>query len=199
MIALIGLGNPGEEYLQTRHNIGFRVIDSLAVRLKAEFRSGLGEYIIAPGKYRDRHLLLVKPTTYVNKSGVAVSRLLFLFPLELSRLLVVCDDVNLPLGRIRIRVRGSDGGHKGLASIIYHLGEGGFPRLRIGIGGGERDDLVDFVLGEFTPAEKVVMERVIEQAAEACLCFLEEGIEEVMNRYNKRLEVEKPTNPKEKI
>jgi len=184
LIALIGLGNPGEEYLQTRHNIGFRIVDSLSKNLGAEFKPGKGEYLIAQGEYERNRLLLVKPTTYVNRSGLAVSRLLSLFPLGLSQLLVVCDDVNLPLGRIRIRHRGSDGGHKGLASIIYNLGEEGFPRLRMGIGGGERDDLVDFVLGGFTPAEEEVMGKAIERAAEACLCFVQDGLAEAMNRFN---------------
>jgi len=198
LIALIGLGNPGREYLRTRHNIGFRVIDTLSKGLNLKLKPGEGEYLIAQGKYGGTRLLLVKPTTYVNRSGLAVSQLLSLFPLELSQLLVVCDDVNLPLGRIRIRGKGSDGGHKGLASIIYHLGEEGFPRLRVGIGGGERNDLVGFVLGEFTPAEEEVMGKVIERAAEACLSFVQDGLMEAMNRYNERPALDKPTNPKER-
>lgn len=184
MIALIGLGNPGREYLKTRHNIGFRVVDYLSKSLKVELKPGKGEYFIAHVEYGARPLFLVKLTTYVNRSGVALSQLLFHFPLQSSQLLVICDDVNLPLGRLRFRGKGSNGGHKGLASVIYHLGGEDFPRLRIGIGGGEREDLVGFVLGEFTPAEEEVIGKAVEQATEACLCFVEEGVEEAMNRYN---------------
>ncbi len=165
------------------------VIDSLSRSLQVEFKPGEDEYLIAQGEYGGERLLLVKPTTYVNRSGIAITQLLSVFPLLPSRILVVCDDVNLPLGRIRIRRSGSDGGHKGLASIIYHLGEEGFPRLRIGIGGGERDNLVDFVLGDFTPEEEEVIGKVIERAAEACLVVVQEGLEEAMNRYNRNLDV----------
>ncbi len=183
MIALIGLGNPGREYLKTRHNIGFRVIDSLANRLRTDFISGRGEYVVGVGEYGGEKFFLVKPITWVNWSGVALKHLLYQFPLEPSQLLVICDDVNLSLGRLRFRGRGSDGGHKGLASVIYYLGEG-FPRLRVGIGGGEREDLVDFVLGEFTPEEEEIIGKAVVRAAEACLFFVKEGIEEAMNRFN---------------
>lgn len=184
MVALIGLGNPGGEYLKTRHNIGFMVVELLSKNLRAELKPGKGEYLIAQSEYGGKRLLLVEPITYVNGSGAAASQLLSLFSLELSQLLVICDDVNLPLGRIRIRRSGSNGGHRGLGSIIYHLGEEKFPRLRIGIGGGERDDLVGFVLGEFTPEEKEVIGKAIEQAAEACLVFARDGLQEVMDRFN---------------
>lgn len=181
----LGLGNPGERYACTRHNLGFRVVDFLGERLQISFRPHEGLYLMGLGPQNDARIALVKPLTYMNESGRAASRLLERFQVTPSRLLVICDDTNLPLGKIRLRRAGSNGGHRGLESIIYHLSSEEFPRLRLGIGPPPEDqDMVTFVLADFEPQEKKLVSRMVELAAEATICFFQHGIEETMSRFN---------------
>jgi len=183
---LVGLGNPGPNYRATRHNIGFMVVDEIA-RIKEEnFRSDRN-CLTADFLEGGRKVILMKPITYMNKSGIAVSGLLNKFNVPLSNLLIISDDFNLPFGKLRLRGNGSDGGHNGLASIIQQLGTRDFPRLRIGIGQEKMSDTVSFVLSNFNREEKKQLPEVIERAAEASLSFIVNGLTHVMNKYNVNL------------
>jgi PTH1 family peptidyl-tRNA hydrolase len=178
-----GLGNPGREYARTRHNLGFMVLDALARTFGVRFRKRRAwhEAKVAIG---DVTVALVKPARFMNLSGEVVKDYLSLHPDEF---LVVCDDLALPFGRLRIRTRGSDGGHNGLANIIYHLGAAGFPRLRMGISGvPEGMDGADYVLSEFIEEERRHLPEVIEAAKDALVMVVEQGISTAMNHYNSR-------------
>lgn len=185
MKLIVGLGNPGERYRGTRHNVGFAVIDELARRGGATFEGAPVEALIARVRDLGEGALLGKPTTYMNASGPAVANLVRYYRVGVPDILVVVDDVNLPLGRLRARPRGSDGGHNGLKSVIEHLGTDEFSRLRIGVGRGEEDrELAGHVLSRFLPAEREAVERMIARGADAAELFATEGIEKVMTRFN---------------
>jgi PTH1 family peptidyl-tRNA hydrolase len=184
-VVAFGLGNPGERYDLTRHNIGKEVVTRLIRSLGLSPKPGKGEFIYAYEPERD--LCLVVPTTYVNMSGVSAAEALDLFEVSLDRLLVVFDDFSLPLGTIRIRKKGSDGGHNGLASIIYHLASQEFPRLRLGVGPLPPDtDPAGFVLSPFTSEEAPAVERLKDDAAEALISVITSGIDHAMNTYNRK-------------
>lgn len=181
----VGLGNPGEQYALSRHNLGFRVLDLLSRRLTLSLRPHEDLYLIGLGSLDEAPIGLVKPLTYMNESGRAAHHLVESYKVNLNRLLVICDDTNLPLGKIRLRRGGSDGGHRGLESIIYHLGSQEFPRLRMGIGPPPEDqDMVTFVLADFQPDEKKLVAQMVELAAKATICFFHHGIEEAQNTFN---------------
>jgi peptidyl-tRNA hydrolase, PTH1 family len=186
MKLIVGLGNPGRKYRDTRHNIGFAVADELARRGAVSFEAAPAEALLA----RVRTLgpdgtLLLKPLTMMNASGFAVSEIARYFRIAFGDILVVADDVNLPLGRLRARHAGSAGGHNGFRSIIEQLGTHEFARLRVGVGRGDpRRDLADYVLGGFDADERPVVNDAIERAADASELFVAEGIERVMNRFN---------------
>jgi PTH1 family peptidyl-tRNA hydrolase len=187
MKAVVGLGNPGAQYKGTRHNIGFAIVDELARRASVTFESAPADALIArlrrnAGQADD--LLLIKPLTFMNLSGQAVGELLRYFKIDIADLLIVVDEAQLPLGRLRARTRGSAGGHNGLKSIIAHLGDG-FSRLRVGVGRGEQQrDLADHVLSRFEKDEAADVERMTTRAADAAEMFITSGIEAVMNAYN---------------
>jgi PTH1 family peptidyl-tRNA hydrolase len=177
-----GLGNPGLQYIGTRHNVGFMVLDRLAGKERVSF-SRSAAWSSELGKWGD--ILLIKPLTYMNRTGDVVGKFSRYFKVQSEEILVVVDDVALPLGRLRLRPAGSDGGHNGLKSIIVNLGEN-FMRLRVGIGGSrDAEALSDHVLGEFNRLEKPAMERAIERAAEAIGHVADHGIASAMNNYNK--------------
>jgi PTH1 family peptidyl-tRNA hydrolase len=185
---VLGLGNPGADYERTRHNLGFRVIDALAGSLGASPRNGPGPSLVCPVEIGGEEGLLAKPLTWMNRSGRAAKALLEWGqgpPLE--RLLVVLDDLDLPLGRLRFRRRGGNGGHNGLSSIIDELGSREIPRLRLGIGrpdAAERQDVVDWVLQPFSTEEERLAADIVEKSVEAVRTFVIRGIEHSMNRYN---------------
>ncbi|MEE8584623.1 MAG: aminoacyl-tRNA hydrolase [Acidobacteriota bacterium] len=197
---IAGLGNPGADYRETRHNAGFMVADRLSRsgrntgsmvtgRLARIVRGSVwqrkAQSLVCRLKRGRRRLVLAKPQTYMNRSGRAVQALLEIYPARLERLLVVYDDFALPLGKIRLRRGGSAGGQKGIRSIIEALGTDQIPRLRIGIAGRrEVQDASDFVLSEFLPEEGPLLEEGLEKAAEACDTWLEEGIDQAMARFN---------------
>ena len=182
---IVGLGNPGRRYQGTRHNTGFEVIDQLARRWQVGLTGGKGEYLIAPVHREQQRVLLVKPTTYMNLSGHAVRDLVAYYRIPLDRLLVVMDDVNLPLGKLRLRPCGGTGGHHGLDNILLQLGSDTFPRLRIGVGGEHLpDDLTGYVLGRFGEPELPLITEAIARGVEAVEFVLREGIQEAMNRIN---------------
>jgi len=183
---VVGLGNPGRRYQGTRHNIGFAVADEVAHRGQAEFESGRGETLTARVGRGPAALLVVKPLTMMNLSGEAVAAVAGFYKVDPSAMLVAADDVNLPLGRLRLRAGGTAGGHNGLKSIIGCLGTEEFPRLRVGVGRGDpRRDLADHVLAVFDSDERDEVDRAIARAADAVETFLAEGIEAAMNRYNR--------------
>lgn len=184
MHAVIGLGNPGVEYEATRHNMGFQVVDSLAGG-SADFENR-GSYVFRGGRIGGRRVLLAKPLTFMNRSGLAVARLLDDFPFDIDRMLVVSDDANLPLGRIRLRARGGDGGQKGLRSIIECLGSEEFQRLRLGIGAPvHADHLADFVLAPFGEDEREAVEDMVARAVDSVRTWMSDGIEQAMERFNR--------------
>ncbi|MEI6807308.1 MAG: aminoacyl-tRNA hydrolase [bacterium] len=186
MKAVVGLGNPGREYENTPHSIGFEVVEHLCAgagaTLKRSLRFGaLTARLIAQGN----DVLLVEPQSYMNASGQAVSAILHYYKIELSGLIVVLDDADLETGRIRIKPSGSSGGHKGLRSVSESVGTDEFVRVRIGVGrGGDGVDLVRHVLGSFSAAERHVMDEVVKEAAAAVLSILESGVDRAMNEYN---------------
>lgn len=184
MKIVIGLGNPGAEYRYTRHNAGFRVVDEVARRLKAAFDHEKYGGLVARATQDDATVLLVKPLTFMNLSGQCVARAVRYTGSEPADMLVVADDVNLPLGKLRFRTEGSDGGHNGLKSIIQSLGTNAFPRLRLGVGRKTNGELVEHVLGSFAPDEREACEAMVVRAADGVMDFLASDIARVMNRYN---------------
>ena len=184
MKAIVGLGNPGPEYAATRHNVGFEVVDELARRWQVKLKKWRKVGTLALAK--DHDALLMEPTTFMNLSGEAVLSVGSFYKVDSSDWLIVVDDVNLPLGRVRMRKMGSAGGHNGLKSVIQHLGPD-FARLRIGVGRGDpKWDLADHVLARFEPEERRSVEEAIGRAADAVETFVTEGIEPAMNRFNAR-------------
>jgi PTH1 family peptidyl-tRNA hydrolase len=182
--AIVGLGNPGSQYKGTRHNVGFDVVDELARRESVGFESAPAEALIAKWRRADGSVLLVKPLTFMNLSGQAIGELTRYFKIELGDLIVIVDEVHLPLGKLRARKRGSAGGHNGLKSVIAHLGDE-FSRLRMGVGrGADQRNLADHVLSRFEKDEAVEVERMTARAADAAEMFITSGIEAVMNAFN---------------
>lgn len=188
---IVGLGNPGSKYDQTRHNVGFAVVDHLARRWKisiAEHRKFQGMF--GDGLARDRKIHLLKPLTFMNLSGQSIRAVVDWYKLPPSSVLVVYDDMDLPLGKVRLRISGSAGGHNGMKSAIAHLGTQNFPRLRIGIGSPKAiaadKDTVSFVLGKFSKTEAVVLDEILYLTAEAIELGLTQGVEKAMSLYNSR-------------
>lgn len=183
---IAGLGNPGEQYENTRHNVGFRVIDELADRgdfpvQRLKFRALTNTAVIG-----GQGVLVMKPVTYMNLSGEAVGEAARFYKLPPDHVLVISDDVDLPLGRLRIRKGGSAGGHNGLKSIIQHLGTDQFPRLKVGVGGKPHPDydMADWVLGKLQGEDKKIMDEAVRRAAQAVECLLSQGLDKAMNQYN---------------
>jgi peptidyl-tRNA hydrolase, PTH1 family len=180
---IVGLGNPGAEYKKTRHNAGFLLVERLAARWQANWKN---EHRFHARLARAEHqVLLCQPQTFMNASGEAVGALTKFYRLPRTRILVVVDDADLPLGGIRLRPGGSSGGHHGLESIEQHLGSREFARLRIGIG--RRDgvrEITDYVLSRFDRVEVALMEKVLVQAADQAECWLAEGVQKAMNQFN---------------
>jgi len=183
---IAGLGNPGAKFRDTRHNVGFEVADLLARRHGAEFERAPGEAVRARVRSLGEGVLIVKPLTFMNHSGHALAELIRYYRVLLPDVLIVVDEVNLPLGRLRARARGSDGGHHGLRSVAEQLGCDDYARLRIGVGrGNEQRDLADHVLATFEVDERELMRRAIGRAADAAEMFVTDGIEKVMNTFNR--------------
>jgi peptidyl-tRNA hydrolase, PTH1 family len=181
---IVGLGNPGKEYARTRHNVGFAVIDSLATQLGIEVTAKKFGGLIGQGRYQDKKLIAVKPQQYMNCSGQVVASVLGFYKLAISDVVVVADDMALEPGVIRIRSKGSAGGHNGLADIIEKLGTDEFARLRVGIGKNAFPDARDYVLGEPSKEEKELIADGINKAHQALLCWLTDGLEKAMNKFN---------------
>ena len=181
---IVGLGNPGRKYAGNRHNVGFQCLDLLAEAWGLSFSKRKHKALLAQGEIAGLKTTLAKPQTFMNLSGEAVERLARFYKLPPQAILVIYDDLDLPLGRIRLRPEGGSGGHRGMKSIIEHLGTLGFPRLRVGIGRPTRGDPVDYVLSDFAPDERMTIEETYERAISAVELWLAEGIAAAMNRYN---------------
>jgi len=190
---IVGLGNPGAEYAKTRHNAGFLLVETLAVRWQADWtneRKFAAQ--VARGERSGRKFLLAKPQTFMNLSGEAVGALVKYYQLPPAQLLVAVDDADLPLGEIRLRPGGGSGGHHGLESVAQHLGTREYPRLRLGIGRkDEARQITGHVLGKFDAAENAVLEKVLERAADQLECWLTAGLQKAMSQFNG---VVNPTN-----
>jgi PTH1 family peptidyl-tRNA hydrolase len=184
MRMVVGLGNPGEEYADTRHNTGFKVIDLLAEALGIDVRKKKFGARFGMGELANEKLILLKPWQFMNLSGQAVATAMGFYRLNISNLLIVTDDMDLQTGRIRLRTKGSAGGHNGLADIIDKLGTNEFARCRIGIGRSDNEEAVDYVLDKPLETEKPLLAEAIKRARDAVLCWLEYGIETAMNRFN---------------
>jgi PTH1 family peptidyl-tRNA hydrolase len=181
---IVGLGNPGRQYARNRHNVGFQCLDRLAQAHGLLFGNRRARASLASGKTSGVRVVLAKPRTYMNLSGQAVGPLVRFYKLSLDDILVIYDDLDLPLGTIRLRPEGGSGGHKGMRSIIEALGSQAFPRLRVGIGRPPGNDAVSYVLKDFTADEQITLESVYEKVVAAVELFLREGIEAAMNTYN---------------
>ena len=187
---LIGLGNPGREYRDTRHNVGFMLIDRLIVRLNARGMKVQSRAIVTTATYEDRKLILAKPQTYMNLSGQSAQGLLNFYKLPVENMLIAHDDLDILFGTIRIRPKGGPGGQGGMASAISQLGTKDFPRLRIGIGRPPgRMDPAAYVLQDFSREELKVLSEIVERAAEATLEFVKNGLDSAMNKYNGAVEL----------
>jgi peptidyl-tRNA hydrolase, PTH1 family len=185
MPLIVGLGNIGEDYRDTRHNIGFTIVDRLAGHLSASIEEAGEPYLLGVGRFKGTKTILIQPTTYMNNSGKAVLRACRMFHYLPADILVCYDDVNLPTGKIRLRKDGSAGGHNGIQSIIEHLGTDQFPRLRFGIDRNyARGRQSDYVLSPFSPEEQDLVGEGLKKAEEAVLCYIREGIVSAMNNYN---------------
>jgi PTH1 family peptidyl-tRNA hydrolase len=181
---LVGLGNPGAEYVDTRHNVGFKAIDLLAGSLKTDFNKKKFDSKFGVAQFGVKTVYLLKPQLYMNRSGEAVATAMGFYKLTPADLLVVCDDLWVEPGKIRIRASGSAGGHNGLADIIEKLGTEDFCRIRIGIGQNQRIDAYDYVLSPPDEEQKPLVEKAIENARDAALCWLESGVDKTMNKFN---------------
>ncbi|MBA2302742.1 MAG: aminoacyl-tRNA hydrolase [Acidobacteria bacterium] len=191
MKLIVGLGNSGRRYDGTRHNIGFDVVDLVASRQRIEWESGPRGIEALVARWRAADVVVAKPLTFMNLSGVAVVGLLQFYKIDPADMLVVVDDVNIELGRLRTRARGSAGGHNGLKSIAGSVGSDEFARLRVGVGrGDDRRDLADHVLSKFDASERVIVVETVDRSADAVELFVAEGIGPVMNRYNKKEDAE---------
>ena len=207
MWLIVGLGNPGRKYSNTRHNVGFQALSCLAHKNHITLRRSLRyKSVIGKGKVGKKEVVLLQPLTYINNSGVVLKPFLKRYRIKKDKLLIICDDLNLPIGKVRLRPKGSDGGHKGLKSIISCLGTENFPRLRIGIGSpnedklhphlsppplrgrnegeGEGCNLADFVLSPFNKEEKEQLEEILKKVAAVVEFLLEAGMEETMSKFN---------------
>ncbi|MCI5534850.1 MAG: aminoacyl-tRNA hydrolase [Firmicutes bacterium] len=186
MYIIVGLGNPGKKYENTRHNMGFIAVDLLAEKYgikvdKIKFKALVGE-----GRIAGQKVLLVKPQTYMNLSGQSVMEVMNFYKEDIENLIVIYDDIDIPTGTIRLRKKGSAGTHNGMRNIVYLLQEDGFPRIRVGIGSESKVDLIHYVTSGVTKKEKDLLEDALTRAADAAACIVEKGIEKAMNEYNIR-------------
>ena len=184
MKLIAGLGNPGSKYDDTRHNVGFRVVDALAERFGEKVRRKKFNALTEEVHAEDTKLLLMKPQDYMNRSGHAVATAAGFYKLGPADVLVVTDDMALDVGRLRIRAKGSAGGHNGLKDIIARFGSDDFARLRVGIGDSGRMDAADYVLSRFSAEERAIVDNAVQTAVDAICCWLRDGVDIAMTRYN---------------
>jgi PTH1 family peptidyl-tRNA hydrolase len=188
MKLIVGLGNPGNKYAFTRHNIGFMIIDYISNFLKTELKPGKGDWFGIDCNYNGEDIYLMKPTTFMNNSGTAVIDFILRNNIDIKDILVIYDDFQIPLGTIRVRTNGSDGGHNGISSVIYHLNTLEFARMRIGIGNDSfihKEEYIDFVLSNFTEEETIKIKEMMVNYKDCVLSYVKEDVLNTMNRFNK--------------
>ena len=187
MYLIAGLGNPTREYEKTRHNVGFEAIDILADKAGTTVTEKKHKALYGKGYIGGQKVILAKPQTYMNLSGESIREIADFYKIEPENIIILCEDINLSEGQLRIRLKGSAGGHNGLKNIISHLGTQEFPRIRIGVGEKPRGmDLADYVLGRFPKEQQAVMEEAYRDAADAACMMIEEGADAAMNHYNRK-------------
>ena len=187
MYLIAGLGNPTREYEKTRHNVGFEAIDILADKAGTTVTEKKHKALYGKGYIGGQKVILAKPQTYMNLSGESIREIADFYKIEPENIIILCDDINLAEGQLRIRLKGSAGGHNGLKNIISHLGTQEFPRIRIGVGEKPRGmDLADYVLGRFPKEQQAVMEEAYRDAAEAACMMIEDGADAAMNHYSRK-------------
>lgn len=184
MYVIAGLGNPGREYEKTRHNMGFQVLDHLAEKTGIQVKRLKHRALVGDGRIGGRRVLLVKPQTYMNNSGQSIGEILRYYHVPEDHLIVIYDDMDLKTGSIRIRKSGGPGTHNGMKSVVSHVGGGGFPRIRIGIGSADSAEWKDFVLNQVGTGEEALLSDSVKRAGEAVITILEDGIDIAMNRFN---------------
>ncbi len=186
MYVIVGLGNPSKKYDKTRHNVGFDVIDELSSKLNIDVKTRRYRSLCGIGNYAGEKVVLIKPQTYMNASGEAIKRIVSFYKLDPTKdLIVISDDINLDIGRMRIRKSGSAGGHNGLKNIIAHLKTEDFTRVRVGVGeNGGSTELIKHVLGKFNRKDRAKIDEAIREAADAIECIMTDGEEAAMNKYN---------------
>ncbi len=185
--AIIGLGNPGPEYVGTRHNIGFAVIESLSIELGIGLKERKFQGVIGKGTVEDKKVFLVKPMTYMNRSGQCVSQIIKYYKIPLENILVIADDLDLELGNIRIRPSGGPGGHNGHKSISQSLGTKEYPRLRFGIGKPGDEEISDYVLNKFQRDELKIVDDTVKLSRDATCSFILDTLDNTMNHYNRKI------------
>ena len=186
MYLIAGLGNPEKKYEFTRHNIGFETIDLLSEKLGISVTKLKHKALWGDGFVGSEKVIVAKPQTYMNLSGESIRDICAFYKIPPENVIIICDDINLETGRIRIRPKGSDGGHNGLKSIIYQLSDDGFVRIRMGVGApkGEHYDLADYVLGKFSGEEKEILAKTAQRVVDAVECIIKNGVAVAMNRFN---------------
>ena len=191
MYLIAGLGNPTKEYDKTRHNVGFAVIDTLADKYRIDVSEKKHKALCGKGVIEGRKVLLVKPQTFMNLSGESIRAAVDYYKIEPEDIIVIYDDISLDPGQLRIRLKGSAGGHNGIKNIIAHLGTQEFPRIKVGVGAKPpRVDLADYVLSRFSPDEQKLMDEAFKEAAEAAVSMMTDGAERAMNHYNTKKKAE---------
>lgn len=194
MYVIAGLGNPGTQYESTKHNIGFITVDYLAEMHRIPIKKLKHKALVGEGSISGQKVLLVKPQTFMNLSGNSIREIVAYYKISMEELIVIYDDIDIPMGSLRIRKKGSAGTHNGMRSIVYDLQSDQFPRIRIGIGGERKGDLADYVIGGFQKSQIPVMEEAVRQAAAAVECMMEKGMDAAMGEYNKRVKIESEGN-----
>ena len=191
MYIIVGLGNPGKQYENTRHNMGFLAVDLLAEKYNIDVNKIKFKALVGEGRIAGQKVLLVKPQTYMNLSGEAVRQAMDFYKIDPEELIVIYDDIDIPTGTFRIRKKGSPGTHNGMRNIFQHIQTNDFPRIRVGIGSGKKDNLAGYVTGGISKSEQEILADVLKNSADAAACIIEKGIDKAMNEYNVRPNKEK--------
>ena len=186
MYIIVGLGNPGKQYENTRHNMGFLAVDLLAEKYNIDVNKIKFKALVGEGRIAGQKVLLVKPQTYMNLSGEAVRQAMDFYKIVPEELIVIYDDIDIPTGTFRIRKKGSPGTHNGMRNIFQHIQTNDFPRIRVGIGSGKKDNLAGYVTGGISKSEQEILADVLKSSADAAACIIEKGIDKAMNEYNVR-------------
>ena len=191
MYIIVGLGNPGKQYENTRHNMGFLAVDLLAEKYNIDVNKIKFKALVGEGRIAGQKVLLVKPQPYMNLSGEAVRQAMDFYKIDPEELIVIYDDIDIPTGTFRIRKKGSPGTHNGMRNIFQHIQTNDFPRIRVGIGSGKKDNLAGYVTGGISKSEQEILADVLKNSADAAACIIEKGIDKAMNEYNVRPNKEK--------